>query len=267
RDDSEVSRLHASGRGPTGLGSELSACLHEALDLAEETGRAFDPTIGRLIEVWDLRGSGRLPSNSELDRARRRSGAFLVHHDAATRVARLRRGVRLDFGGIGKGQALDRAAERLRAAEVESALLDFGGQLVAIGAPPGEDAWTVALASPVDRAEPAVTLHLRDASLATSSQSERRLAVDDVVLGHVLDPRRGHPLPVVGSASILCDSAARADALSTACLVLGRQRCLELAERWNVGVCWLEPSSTSDFVQHNDSRFREQLFAFPGNNS
>src|SRR6185503_5723345 len=104
-----------------------------------------------------------------------------VRVDAAARTITVpARGVAFDLGGIAKGWAIDRAVEALRAHGVTRALVNFGGQVYALGSPVGADAWTVELASPGDRARGVVTLRLRDQSLATSAASEHALIVDGV---------------------------------------------------------------------------------------
>jgi thiamine biosynthesis lipoprotein len=129
-----------------------------------------------------------------------------------------RRGAKgtIDEGGFGKGYALD----RMLALTEGDAVINFGGQIAVRGAR------EVAIAHPLHRDRPAVTLTLRDASLSTSSDSEQP--------GHILDPATGRPIPSWGSVSVIDSSAFRADALSTALYVMGPERGLAWARAHNV---------------------------------
>lgn len=246
RDDSELSRLNRrAGEGPVEVSADLAAFLDVALRVAAATGGAFDPTVGPLVDAWDLRGEGRVPDADELAAARAAVGFDAVRlHDGPSALDLTAPGARLDAGAVGKGWALDRAAEVLRDHGVSAALLDFGGQLLAVGAPPGADGFRVAIADPLARERPAVLLVLRDASIATSAQSERGRRVGEDLVGHVIDPRTGRPVPVLGSATAWAPTAAEADALSTAFLVLGPAA----SAAWvaghpdDRGVAWLEPT-------------------------
>ena len=241
RDDSE---LAAVNRGPSQtripLSPDFCDVLGQSLALAEETGGAFDPTIEPLNRAWDLRDQGRTPSGTELNDARSRVGWRRVRLDPTSCAVWFQRdSMALDFGGIGKGYALDRVEKILRAAGVERALINFGGEVMSMSDAQG---WIVRIAHPQERGRPAVELAVRTCAVSTSGQSERGVRVGRTWYGHVLDPRRGIPVPTEATVTVVARSATRADALATALLVMGR----EAAERYaaehpGVGVLWLEP--------------------------
>lgn len=176
--ESDASVLNrAAGTGPAKVSADLYAAVEEALRLARETGGAFDPTAPR-------------------------AGWSAVRLDPRARTIALPAGHRLDFGGIGKGRALDQAAAALKAAGVTRARFNFGGQVLALGE------WTVALPG---RAEP---LLLKDESASVSGDSEKP--------GHIVSPFDGRPVRRAGSVAAVLPSAAEADAWSTALFVLGK---------------------------------------------
>ena len=144
----------------------------------------------------------------------------------------------LDLGGFGKGYALDEAAAVLAARGVSDALLDLGGQVLALGAPPGEPGWIVEVAHPADRSRPVLALCVRDASVSTSGNAERSFVVEGERFGHLLDPTTGRPVDFLGSVTVIAPRAAAADALSTA-LAVSR----EVEKRLPTGVefLFLEP--------------------------
>lgn len=173
---------------------------------------AFDPAQGARMEALGFRGEpGRGPAGE-------RVGGFAhVVLDSRTASVRFTRpGVQLDLGAVAKGHALDGAAQVLREAGVECALLHAGtSTVVAIGAPPGLDGWQVALGP--QRGAPVV--RLRDQALSVSAQHGR---TNDAGAGHVLDPRTGEPVGGGGLAAVIASQGRDADAWSTALLVLGR---------------------------------------------
>jgi thiamine biosynthesis lipoprotein len=226
RPGTELGEVHArSAAGEAVVLSEtLGGLVLEALRAAELTGGAYSPAIGALVSAHALRGDGRLPSGRERQRSAALADPQGVRYDPATRELRLSPGVTLDLDGIAKGFALDRAAETLRARGVGDALLNFGGQLLAVGPPPGAPSREVLVPSPGDPAVPVLAVRLRDASLSTSANSERVRMVAGVEAGHLLDPRTGDLVPFPGSVSVLAASGALADALSTAWAVEGPGR-------------------------------------------
>ena len=229
REGTELARLNAAGQAT--LRPATLDELRQALGWAGATGGAFDPTCGALVDVWGLRGTGSRPDEAVLERALATVGADRVvtvaPDEAPTPNVRLEPGTRIEEGAWGKGAGLDRALEALADSQARAAVLDLGGQV----------AWYGALERRVDIAHPdrrdSVAARLVApawcVSVATSGNSERRLVVDGEPLGHLLDPRTGHPAPDRGSVTVLARGALMADALATACYVLGPDRSLDLA--------------------------------------
>lgn len=214
--------------------------LAEADEWAETTGRAFDPTVGALVDAWDLRGRGQRPDPEALAEAMAAVGPGAISLDADRgTLTRRQDGAWIDTGAFGKGAALRAAARVLLQEGVERALLDLGGQVLALTTP-GDAPLPVAVAHPADRQRPAAWLRLRNVSAATSGNSERGLEVDGVRVGHLLDPRTGHPAPDWGSVTVVSADPVAADILSTALYVMGPEDGLAWAlEQDDVGVLFL----------------------------
>lgn len=242
--ESEISRVNRAAAGEEVLVSpELMHLLSEAAGWSSRTDGAFDPAVGALIDAWDLRGAGRQPTHRALAEALHATGVARFDLDGAgSRVRVPGRGAWLDTGGFGKGAAL-RAAERvLREHGVKSALLDFGGQVLALGVPTAEEVgWEIGVAHPSSRATEIAKIRVPSGySVATTSQSERFVEVDGDRFGHVLDPRTGLPVPAWGSVTVVAPDPVTADVLSTALFVMGP----EAGRRWAAerveGVLFLE---------------------------
>ncbi len=256
RPESEIAQLNArAAREPVRVTPELFALLQHARRLHAETGGAFDITLAPLLDCWGLLGSaaGRVPTAGELRQARARVGMDLLRLDESRLTVRFQReGVMLDLGAIGKGHAVDRAAEILRAAGITSALVHGGTSTAyAIGCPPDADSWRVAIEAPHRNVGPAssrsapmtskpapvqssphgapnsaappalAVVPLRDESLSVSAVWGKCFAVGGQTFGHILDPRSGKPANRAVLAAVVLPSATETDALSTALLVLG----------------------------------------------
>lgn len=234
RPDSDVSRLN---RAPVGqvvaVSPEVIELLAKSRELSEMTQGAFDVTVGPLIALWQHATETDMPPSAEaLAAARNRVG---LRHLAVVgdTICRLREGVEVNFGGIGKGYALDRAAEVLRAEGIDAALLNFGGQVLVAGLPPGQTCWTVEVRDPRDPwnpERPLSVLWLVAGSVSTSADYARGLTVAGRSYSHILDPRTGLPVAGLQSATVIAPTAAEADALSTALYVLGPEAGRRLAE-------------------------------------
>ena len=216
RPGSDLARINAGGHhAPVRVAPEVFRLIERALALSHETGGAFDITAGTWMRALGFQPSDEPDPAHETPTLSSGSGNGIELDPSAFTVRLTRAGVRLDLGAIGKGYALDRAADLLRDAGVSSALLHGGtSTIVAVGTPPSGDSWKVAL--PTGEAIP-----LRDESLSVSATWGRTVRSGPSTLGHVIDPRSGTPVEGNRMAALVCTSATDSDALSTALLVLG----------------------------------------------
>lgn len=225
-DTSEVALLNTTAfESPVAVEPRLFQLLHRCAVLTAETGGAFDAACGALVKCWGFhKREGRIPTESELIEAVNRSGFRHVILSPESRSVRYRRaGLEINLGAIGKGYALDRAAELLRTRwGVRSAILHGGGSSVlAVGTPPGiARGWAVAVRHPGENGHLG-TLHLKDQALGTSAATFQYFEYNGRRYGHVLDPRTGRPADGTASSSCVAPTAADADALSTAFFVAG----------------------------------------------
>lgn len=226
REESEVSRLNATAADrPVTVEPRLFELLVRSANLTRETGGAFDPATGAMTKAWGFfRREGRVPLPAELTAAREHSGSRHVVLDPEAKSVRFRRkGLEYNLGGIGKGYAVDRAAELLRERwGIRSALLHGGGSSVfAIGTPPGDPrGWPIAVSHPWNDTNLG-TVRLIDEGFGTSAATFQFFEHNGRKLGHLLDPRTGWPASGTASASVVAPTAADADAISTAFFVLG----------------------------------------------
>ncbi|MGH9785733.1 MAG: FAD:protein FMN transferase, partial [Terriglobia bacterium] len=228
RDDSELTRLNRDGaKGLVPLSDDLFAVLRKSVEYSRLTDGAFDVTIGPAVDAWrQAAKEGRVPDGPQRNRWLSRVGHSLLRFDESQQAAGFdRAGMRVDLGGIGKGWAVDRAAEILRQRGIESALINAGTSSVyAVGAPPGQAAWKVAVRHPQREDDLLAVVLLRDESLSTSADYEQSHQVAGKAYSHILDPRTGRPVEVMWSSTVIAPEGAESDALSTAAFVLGLER-------------------------------------------
>jgi FAD:protein FMN transferase len=229
RASSEIAHLNArAAKGAVRVTPSLFALLQQARKLCEESSGAFDITVAPLVRCWGfMGGDGRFPRPDEVAEARAKVGMALVHLNPADLTVQFaREGVMLDLGAIGKGYAVERAAEVLREAGVTSALVHGGTSTVqALGPPPGEEFWKVAIEtpSPVPGAPPTLlaTVPLKEEAMSVSGVWGNSFEVEGRTYGHIIDPRTGEPAIGTVLAAVVLPSATETDALSTALLTVG----------------------------------------------
>jgi thiamine biosynthesis lipoprotein len=237
RDDSVISRINQRAfREEVEVDAEVFQLLMRAVQLTKDTDGAFDIATGALIKTWGFyKGPRRVPTPVELSAALQRTGMQHVQLNAERRTVRFTRpGVELNLGSIGKGYALDCAAELLRRDyAITSALLHGGHSSVyAIGTGPGDErGWPVGITHPWDPERRLAIVHLKDRGLGTSAATFKHLEWHGRKLGHILDPRRGWPAEGMASASVMAPTAAEADALATGLFILGLDNSMQLVER------------------------------------
>ena len=264
--ESEVSRLNDRASSEWFRCSrDLYRAVRAALHWAAETGGAFDPTVEPLVRSFGLRTAGD-PEILSRNETRTASTGELPHDSAGcTDMERLPIGWRhvqrrnrsrsvrydapcvgLDFGGIGKGIALDAAARVLVRHNVRVALLDFGGQVLAMGQPGSSAGWPVGIADPLDRDVPVAVIPGSDVSISTSGNGERSVAGPDGPIGHILDPGARRPAAFQGSVTVVAEDATSADALSTALFVMGPERGSRWADARRIAALylWRDPDGT-----------------------
>jgi len=225
RPSSEIGLLNArAGREWVRVSPTLFSLLEHAHKLWTETDGAFDITVAPLVRCWGFMGGvHHVPPPDELAEARSKVGMNLVKLQRADFAVRFdREGVMLDLGAIGKGYAIDRAAEVLREAGIQSALVHGGtSSAFAIGNPPHADAWSIGIETPRGLTDTIPPIRLKDEAISVSSLSEKFFEADSKIYGHVLDPRSGQPTTAALLSAVISPSATETDALSTALLTLG----------------------------------------------
>jgi thiamine biosynthesis lipoprotein len=258
RDSSELMHVNrTAAEESVVVEPRLFRLLERAVELHRETRGAFDVTSGPLSKVWGFyRRAGAVPSEEDRQAALARVGSQLLELDCEQGSVRFQQsGMELNLGSIGKGYALDRCDELLAEAGVRD-FLWHGGQssVLARGHAAtngrGETGWSVGVRHPMGGDRRLAEIRLHDQALATSGSSVQFFRHKGKRYGHILDPRTGMPAEGVFSATVVAQSAALADALSTAFYVLGVEGALDFCQRHpEVGMLLLYPSRSGSAVE------------------
>lgn len=190
------------------------------------SGGLFNPAIGKLIGAWGFHADelpkGELPDFDEIKMLSSRQASMLDVMIEGNRVSTINRTVAFDFGGFGKGVALDMAVEKLKAFGIQNAIINAGGDLNTIGNP-ADRLWTVGIRDPSDWGVIASVELTGGENLYTSGNYERFRVSEGVKYAHIIDPRTGMPVDHTASASVIHENGALADAAATALIVAGPQ--------------------------------------------
>ena len=239
---SELQQLNLaiSAGAPQHLNSELADYIREAQVLSQQGNHLFDPGIGQLIKLWGFQADefkAELPAEGEIKAwlKTKPSIADLVINENT--VSSKNRHVALDFGGYLKGVALDRAAEILRKQGINNALINIGGNVIALGNKDGRK-WKVGIQHP-RQAGPLATVELADGeAIGTSGDYQRYFEIDGKRYPHLLDPRTGYPANHTQSVTILIPAVNRAGTLSDASskpiFIAGPDKWRELARQLEI---------------------------------
>ncbi len=224
--ESEIYKIN-SGK-TAAVSDETADLIQTAIDISEKTGGAFDITTAPVSDLWGFYGgSFRVPSDGELQTALGGVGYEKIRLNENT--VSVPDNTSIDLGGIGKGCASDRAADVLRENGVDSAILSLGGNVYALGKRADGSDWTVGITDPGNKSQILGTVNVSDKAVVTSGGYQRYFEQDGKTYHHIIDPKTGKSAQSgLLSVTVISQSGALADGLSTALFVMGLDKGIEL---------------------------------------
>lgn len=224
---SDIYALNHSGGQTVTVHDQTAGLLTFALTMAQKTDGALEPTLYPVLTAWGFTtDQKRIPSEDQLAGLLKNVGydRVVVEGNKVT----LPDGMMLDLGAVGKGYAGDRAEQCLREQGIDSALLDIGGNIQAVGSKPDGSDWKLGLRSPFGEGIFGI-LQISDQAVVTSGNYERYfIGEDGVRYGHIVDPGTGYPADNgLASVTVIAAEGKLCDALSTALFVMGPEKAVE----------------------------------------
>jgi FAD:protein FMN transferase len=239
--DSELNRVCGSAVGhDVPISDDFYVVLLAAQSLAERTDGAFDVTLGPVIRLWrTARQTSKLPGVNAITSALQRTGYRKLHLTSNSGQHTIRldmEGMQLDLGAIAKGYAADEALRVLREYDFRQALVAASGDIALGDAPPGEEGWETGIDS-IDAQGESFTevLHLHNAAVSTSGDTEQSVRIAGVRYSHIVNPATGNGLTKRIGVTVIAEKGIDSDSLSTAASVVveqrGSEQALELIEQ------------------------------------
>ncbi|WP_419214124.1 FAD:protein FMN transferase [Maribacter sp. X9] len=222
--ESETSKINANaGIRPVEVSWELFKLIERSVQISEITDGAFDISHTPLNSLWRFDGSmTSLPSKQDINEAVNKVGfknIILNNKDRTVYLAK--KGMRISFGGIGKGYAADKAKSLLISKEVKAGIINLGGDITTWGTKASGEKWMIGIVDPKKHDGLFSWLPILESSVATSGGDSDFMMVNDKKYTHVMDPRTGYPSSGILSVSVFAKSAELSDALATAIFVMG----------------------------------------------
>ena len=225
--DSDIYAVNHSDGQLVNISEETAELVSFALQMAEETDGALEPTIYPVLTAWGFTTEeNRVPSDAEITELLKNVGYEQIRLEGTT--VQLDSGMMLDLGSVGKGYAGDLAAQVLKDSGITSALLDLGGNIQAVGSKSNGCPWRLGLRDPFSDGTLGV-LEISNQAVVTSGAYERYfIGEDGTRYGHIIDPATGYPAESgLASATVIAEEGRLCDALSTSLYVMGRSRAIE----------------------------------------
>ena len=226
-DDSQTNLINQNaGINPVKVDREVFDLIDRSLKISLLTQGSFDITYGSIDKrLWNFDVTMKeLPADEIAHKSVKLINFKNVILDEQKVTVFLKeKGMRIGFGGIGKGYAADQAKNILKERGVKSGIVNAAGDLVTWGTQPNEKPWTIAIANPNNSLTPFSTLNISDMAIATSGNYEKYAIINGKKYSHTIDPKTGLPVCGIKSVSIICPSAELADAMATPVMVMGVQ--------------------------------------------
>lgn len=224
-DESQTNFINKNaGIKPVKVDREVFDLIDRSLKISLLTQGSFDITYGSIDKrLWNFDVTMKELPDKETARKSVKLINFknIILDQQQETVFLKEKGMRIGFGGIGKGYAADKAKNLLKERGVESGIVNAAGDLITWGTQPNGKPWTIGIANPNNSLTPFSSLNISDMAIATSGNYEKYAIINGKKYSHTIDPKTGLPVSGIKSVSIICPSAELADAMATPVMVMG----------------------------------------------
>ncbi len=218
---SEINRN--AGIKPVVVDKELFDLIQRSIKISNLTEGAFDISYASMDKIWKFDGSMKeMPSEEAIKNSVAKVGYHnIILNETDHSVFLKLKGMKIGFGGIGKGYAADKAKALLKSKGVKAGIINASGDLNTWGTQPDGKDWMVAIVNPINKEKVFSWMPVRNSAVVTSGNYEKYVKFNGVLYTHIIDPRTGYPSTGLLSASIFTANAELADALATSIFVMG----------------------------------------------
>lgn len=254
-DDSQTNEINAAaGKHAVKVDKEVFDIIYRANKIATLTQGAFDITYGSIDKrFWNFDTTmTELPDSTLAREAVRLVNYKNVVLDSNEQTVFLKEeGMRIGFGGIGKGYAAEQAKRILQQHGVKSGIINAAGDLSAWGRQPNGDAWTIGIADPDSADKPFSCFDINNMAVATSGNYEKYVMIDGKKYSHTIDPKTGYPVSGIKSVTIMCANAEIADAMTTPVIIMGVKAGLNMINQMKGIACIIIDDEDNIYTSHN----------------
>lgn len=256
-EDSQTNLVNRmAGLEPVEVDREMFDLVKRSIRISELTQGAFDITYGSVDKkLWNFdRNMTSLPDEDMAKKmVRLINYRHIILDEENSRIFLQEPGMRIGFGGIGKGYAAERAKRVLQAAGVSSGIVNAAGDLVTWGLQPDGKPWTIGIASPDAAHLPFSYMNISDMAVATSGNYEKYVMIGGKRYSHTIDPKTGLPVHGIKSVTIVCPNAEIADAMATPVMIMGREVGLDMINQMKGIACLIIDEQNRLFTSRNIS--------------
>lgn len=234
KEGSELYHINHRRESSVTLSDDLAKVVQEGINFYEISDGDFDITIAPLLELWDFKNKDAVVPDDELIKAAVDKVDGSAIHLSGNVLTFDRDDTEIDLGALAKGYAADKLKEYLVKQGVESAMINLGGNVLAVGEKSDGSPWKVGVQKPfAERGETSEVLEVKDRSVVSSGIYERYFEQDGILYHHILNPDTGYPVDIgFSQVTIISESSLQGDALSTVCLLAGPERAEEITDRF-----------------------------------
>lgn len=254
-ENSQTNKINAAaGIHPVKVDEEVFEIIYRSNKIAALTQGAFDITYGSIDKrFWNFDTTmTTLPDRMAAQNAVRLINYNNVILDAKQHTVFLKeKGMRIGFGGIGKGYAAERAKLLLQQRGVSSGIINAAGDLSAWGNQPNGEPWTIGIADPERASQPFSYCNINNMAVATSGNYEKYVMIDGKKYSHTIDPKTGYPVRGIKSVTILCPNAEVADAMTTPVIIMGIKAGLNMINQMKGIACIIIDDNDTIYTSDN----------------
>lgn len=264
---SQVSAINRmAGIQPVKVDREVLQLTERALRISEQTEGAFDISFAAMDRIWKFDGSmEQVPDSATIQRAIANIGYRSIQLDTLNSTIYLtRKGMKIGFGATGKGYAADRCREHMKVLDVQAGIINASGDLTTWGSQPDGTAWRIGVTNPFRRSRPAAILEMYTGAVTTSGDYEKYVEINGKRYSHIINPKTGMPSYGLTSVTVIGPDAETCNGFSTAIMVLGKKKGLQLINKYPAFGCLMVNTKGRKHRSKYFKKVLRQIASTPG---